>query len=140
LGYLEQVAPTPPLVPQDPIRRAQAWAMAEVVNSGIQPLQNLTVGRRVSALGGDVSAWNRAVIGDGLAALEVLAASAPGPFLGGEAPSIADCCLVPQLYNARRFDVDLSGLGRLLEAEAACVALPAFQAAHPDVQPDAQPG
>lgn len=139
LGYLEQVAPTPALLPADPIRRAQAWAMAEVVNSGIQPLQNLTVGRRVSALGGDATAWNREVIAEGLAALERLAAAAPGPFLGGEAPSIADCCLVPQLYNARRFDVDVRGLGRLLEAEAACVALPAFQAAHPDAQPDAQP-
>lgn len=140
LEWLDERYPAPPLLPADPLGRARARALAEVVNSGIQPLQNLGVGRRVADLGGDVAAWNHAVIRDGLRALERMVAGETTAFLAADHPTIADCCLVPQLYNARRFSVDLADCPRLVAVEAACVALPAFQAAHPDVQLDAVPG
>jgi maleylpyruvate isomerase len=74
----------------------------------------------------------------GLAACEALLASEPGPFCFGERPTMADICLVPQMTNARRYEADLSGLPRLLAAEAAAMALPAFANAHPSRQPDAE--
>jgi len=137
LDFLEAVWPAPALFPKDPLARARALALAEVVNSGIQPLQNLGVGRRVEALGGDAAVWNREVIGEGLAALEAMAASTAGRFLVGDAVSVADCCLVPQLYNARRLGVDLASMPTLCRVEAACSELEAFARARPEVQVDA---
>ena len=84
-----------------------------------------------------IDEWQRHWMGAGLAALEESCAREPGPFLFGAAPSLADVCLLPQLYNARRVETDLSGFPRLLEAEAAFSALPAFEAAKPEAQPDA---
>jgi len=95
----------------------------------------------VSALAGDDKAgarWAGEVIADGLAALEIMAAKEPGPFCFGDAPTLADVCLVPQLGNARRFGVDVDAFPRLLAAEAACLALDAFASAAPDKQPDAE--
>lgn len=135
--WLDQVRPAPPLVPRDPLQGARAWALAEVVNAGIQPLQNLTVLQRLAACGVDRKEWGATVIRDGLVALQSLAEPHAGQFLVGDAPSVADLCLVPQLYNARRFDVDLSDLSLLTRVEAHCEALDAFQRAHPDQQPDA---
>lgn len=144
LEYLEEVHPQPPLLPPDPWSRARARQLALAVVAGIQPVQNSGVLRRVKdELGGDERAWAAATIAAGLAALEAEAlrdgaAARPGRFLVGDAPSFADVCLVPQLYNARRFGVDLTPFGRLLAVEAACAPLPAFAAAVPERQPDAE--
>jgi maleylpyruvate isomerase len=124
-----------PLLPRDPAARARARMLAEVVNAGIQPLQNLSVTQHLKELGADEAAWVRHFVGKGMDALEALAGE--GPFLVGDAPSIAECCLVPQLYSCRRFGVDLAGYPRLLAVEARCVTLPAFELAHPDRQADA---
>ncbi len=139
LGYLDAVAPHPRLIPADPLAAAHVWAMAEVVNAGTQPLQNMSVLNKVAALGGDKLAWGREVIHDGLSALQTLSAPHRGAFLFGDTVTLADVLLVPQLYNARRFGTDLSDLQPLVEVEARCEALPAFQQAHPSAQPDAVP-
>lgn len=135
--YLEELQPTPPLLPADPFARAVVRQLVEVVNSGIQPLQNLRVLAAMEAAGGDRGAWARQVIEPGLAALQELARPHAGRFLVGDAPSLADVFLVPQLYNARRFGCGLEPLDLLLRVEQAAQALPAFQRAHPDRQPDA---
>jgi maleylpyruvate isomerase len=137
LEYLEERWPEAPLLPRDPYLRARARILAEIVNSGIQPLQNLTTTNKVKALGGDPAEWIRGFVSSGLAAFERTAAETAGAFCVGDAPTIADCFLVPQLASARRFGVDVASLGALLEIEAHCLALPAFANAAPDQQPDA---
>jgi maleylpyruvate isomerase len=137
LEYLEERWPESPLLPRDLYLRARARGLAEIVNSGIQPHQNLTTLNKIKALGGDPAAWLRGFLGDGLAAFARAAAETAGAFCVGDAPTIADCCLVPQLASARRFAVDVTSLGPLLEIEARCLALPAFAGAAPDQQPDA---
>ncbi len=139
IEYLEERVPEPTLFPRDAYLRARTRQLAEIINSGIQPYQNLSVLKRVAGdLGGDDKAWARGFIERGLAAFEKAASETAGRFCVGDAPTLADCCLVPQLYHARRFGADVGPLERLLEIEAACAELPAFQAAHPDRQPDAQ--
>lgn len=138
IQYLEAVRPDPPLLPADPYLRARAWQLAEIVNSGVQPFQNASVLKRIKEdLRGDDLAWVRHFIGRGLRALEALATETAGTFLVGDAVSVADLCLVPQLYGARRFGVDLAPFPVLVRVEAACEALPAFADAHPDRQSDA---
>ncbi|MBK9516697.1 MAG: maleylacetoacetate isomerase [Anaeromyxobacter sp.] len=140
LEWLEEVHPAPPLLPGDPAGRARVRALAEHVNSGIQPYQNtaaLTWLRERHP--GTELAWVRHWIGRGLAGLEASVGERAGAFCHGDAPGLADCYLVPQLYAARRFQVDLAPFPRLRAVEAACAALPALQAAHPDRQPDAPP-
>jgi maleylpyruvate isomerase len=117
--------------------RARARALAEIVNAGIQPYQNVPALKKVKALGGDEKVWAQAFVTDGLTAFEQLASATAGHFCVGDRPSIADCCLIPQLYSARRFGVDPAPWRTLLRIEAACNELPAFAAAHPDRQPDA---
>jgi maleylpyruvate isomerase len=137
LEYLEEQHPQPPLLPSDPWLRARARQLAELVNSGIQPLQNLSVTEHVkSALGGDGSAWIRHFMSHGLAALEHSCQETTGAYLVGDAPSFADVYLVPQLYAGRRFGVDLTPYPTLLRVETTCAALPAFAAAHADRQAD----
>lgn len=125
------------LVPEEPLLAARAWQLAEIVNAGIQPLQNLKVLLSIAELGGDRKAWGQTVIRDGLAAMEAVAAASAGRFLIGDTASIADICLVPQLYNARRFELALDTFPTLLRAEASCADTPELRAAHPDHQPDA---
>jgi maleylpyruvate isomerase len=137
LEFLEERFPIPALLPTDPWLRARARQLAEIVNSGIQPLQNLATTERLREMGGDPDAWRHHFISRGLESLERAAAETAGTFLVGDAPSFADVTLVPQLYNARRFGVDLGPYPTLARAETACAALPAFEAAHPDGQPDA---
>lgn len=142
LEWLDEVYPEPPLLPADPTGRARVRALAEHVNASIQPLQNSAVMAKLRGeLGPDgAKAWARHWIANGLAGLERAASDGgAGRFLHGDRPGLADCYLVPQLYNARRFGVDLAPYPTLRRVEDACVALPAFQAAHPDRQPDAPP-
>jgi maleylpyruvate isomerase len=136
LEYLEEAHPTPPLLPRDALQRFEARRIAETINSGIQPLQNLSTLQAVTALGGDADTWARRFIAEGLAAIAAFAERTHGAFLVGDAPSFADVLLVPQLYNARRFEVPLGELALLTDVEARCEALPAFQAARPERQPD----
>jgi maleylpyruvate isomerase len=137
MDFLDDMVPHPAVLPADPMGRAQVWAMAEVINSGTQPLQNLSVLKKVSALGGDRLEWGKTVIHDGLIALQTLSEPTRGMYLYGDIPTMADMCLVPQLYNARRFQVDLAELKALVAIEARCEALDAFHKAHPDQQIDA---
>jgi maleylpyruvate isomerase len=137
LEYLDERWPDPPLLPRDPYLRAKTRALAEIVNAGIQPMQNLTTFRRIKELGAEEAAWIRPFLIDGLTAFDRAAESTAGAFCVGDSPTIADCCLVPQLVGARRFKIDLDSLPRLLAIEARCLALPAFASAMPERQPDA---
>jgi maleylpyruvate isomerase len=136
LEYLEEAHPAPPLLPQDRLQRFEVRRIAETINSGIQPLQNLSTLQAVTAFGGDADAWAYRFIEEGLGAVAAFAERTHGTFLVGDAPSFADVLLVPQLYNARRYGVPLSRLTLLTDVEARCEALPAFQAARPERQPD----
>ena len=140
--YLDETHPDAPLLPREPLARARVRAFAHAIACDIHPVQNLKVLNRLGALGLDQdarNAWAREVIAEGLAACEALAGnSGGGVFCFGAAPGLAELCLVPQLYNARRFGVDLSAVPHLLLVEAACAELPAFQAAAPERQPDAE--
>ena len=136
--YLDEAFPEPPLLPGDPLARARARELAAIVATGIQPIQNLSVLREVEALGGERAAWSRMWIERGLAALEERAR--PGPYLAGDAITIADVCAVPQLYNARRFGVDVAAYPALARAERACLEHPAFHDTRPENQPDAESG
>ena len=140
MEYIEERFPTDgqPLLPSAPVARARARQLAEVINSGTQPLQNFAVLNRLKESGVDARAWGSDFIRNGLSAVETLAATTAGAFLVGDQPTIADLCLIPQLYNARRFGAPIDDLQTLLAVEARCNALPAFQRAHPDQQPDAQ--
>jgi len=124
--------------------RSRALQIAEVVNSGTQPLQNLSVMKsvKVADVEGqkvDGKGFATAALSKGMAVCEKLVGQAQGHFAAGNALTVADVCLVPQLYNARRFGIDLSQYPNLLQVEAACSELPCFKVAHPDSQPDAQP-
>lgn len=138
LEYLEEAYPQPALLPSDPLLRARVRQIAEMMNSGIQPLHNLAVLQHVQATGGDSKAWAAHWVGRGLQALEAVVSQTAGRFCVGDQPTFADACLIPQLYAARRFDADLSVAPTLLRVEEACGALEAFQRAHADAQPDAQ--
>jgi maleylpyruvate isomerase len=137
LEYLEERWPEVPILPKDPYLRARSRALAEVVNSGIQPFQNLSTFKAIKAIGGEDVAWVKPWIGNGLESYAKLAADTARDFSVGEEPTIADCCLIPQLASARRFCVDYSHLELLVRIEKACMALPAFVAAAPENQPDA---
>lgn len=143
IEYLDEVWPEPSLLPGDATARHRARALAQLVACDIHPLGNLRVLQFLehawSLDQAQRAQWIERWIGDGLAAFEVLLARAPqtGAFCIGDAPTIADCALVPQLYNARRFGVSLDAFPRIRAIEAACLALPAFDAARPEAQPDA---
>ena len=136
IAYLEAARPEPRLMPADPADQAHVRAMALVVACDIHPLNNLRVLRYLeSELGLDEAARNRWYahwIEEGLGALEAMAAPRAGRFLFGDTPTVADICLVPQLYNARRFDVPLEPYPTLVRADTEANRLEAFAAAHPD--------
>ncbi len=144
IEYLEEAYPEPPLLPAAPLARAQVRAAALLVACEIHPLNNLRVlGYLETAMGQDKAArdaWYRHWIAEGLGALEALLAPRPqgGPFAFGATPTLADLCLVPQLFNARRFNCPVEDYLTLLAVEAACNALPAFQLARPERQSDAE--
>lgn len=137
--YLEAVHPAPPLYPTDPWALARVREVVEMINSGIQPLQNLRVLRSLKAAGIDPAAWCREVIGRGLAGVEARLAELAGRHAVGDAVGIVEAVLVPQLYAARRFGLDLEPFPVVRRVEAAVDGHPAFRAAHPDQQPDAPP-
>lgn len=138
LEYLDERWPDPPILPRDRYLRAKARALAEIVNAGIQPMQNIMTMRRIKKLGGDEAAWVQPFIADGLAAFARAADETAGAFCVGDTPTIADCFLLPQLVAARRYGVELdAGFERLMGIEARCLALPAFADAMPARQPDA---
>ena len=143
IEYLEEVQPLPPLLPADAIGRARVRAAALMVAADIHPINNLRIGNYLKAqLEQDqaaVEAWSRHWIAQGFGALEAFATAHGGRFVHGDALSIADLCLVPQLYNARRVDADLRPYPRLLAVEMAVLAQDFAAAAHPDTQPDASP-
>ena len=141
LEWLEETHPTPPLLPSDAVARAQVRAMAALIGCDIHPLNNLRVGKALrEGFGADqaaVDAWAARWITPGFTALEALVARHGDGWCFGDAPTLADCYLIPQIYSARRFHVALDAFPRLLAIETAAAAHPAFQAAHPDRQPDA---
>ena len=140
IEYLEELQPTPALYPGDAMAKYQVRQLVEVVNAGIQPAQNLRVLKGVRRLGGDEKAWAKDHIARGLRAMERAASADAGAFLVGDSVTAADVFLAPQLYNARRFGMDLSSLPTLLRSEASLMRLDAWGPAHPDAQPYAGAG
>ena len=144
LEYLEECHPEPALLPKDPAHRALVRSMALVIACEVHPLQNLRVLRHLTDTlnhtSEEVNSWCQHWITLGLTALEQMVLAAPnrGGFCFGNAPSLADICLIPQLYNARRFACDLSSCPTLVKIDEACCALPAFANAAPEKQPDAE--
>jgi maleylpyruvate isomerase len=141
IEYLEERYPEPPLLPADPILRARVRQLAEIVNSGIQPFQNLAVLQHLEQIAPEVDrkGWAAHFISAGLSALEALARETAGTYLVGDRVSMADVYLVPQLYAARRFGVALEGYPTLTAVDARLGELDAFHKAHADRQPDATP-
>jgi len=138
LEFLEETIPEPAMLPADPFLRARSRQLAMMIVSGIQPLQNTKVQQYVEdVMHQDGAAWLRRWVGPGLEALEALVGETAGRYCVGDQVTFADACLVPQLYFARRFGVELSGFPTLLRIEEACAALPAFEAAHARNQIDA---
>ena len=141
IEWLDETHPTPPLLPKDPLRRAKVRAFSMALACDTHPVQNLKVLARLRELGlpeDKVKEWAAWANREGLTACETLIAAEPGPFCFGAEPTMADLCLVPQLANARRFGVDVAAFPRLLQAEAAAKALPAFADAAPERQIDAE--
>jgi maleylacetoacetate isomerase len=142
LEYLEERHPEPPLLPATAEGRARVRAIATLVACDIQPLNNQRVqDALLTEFGLDragLQRWYERWIGEGLTALERLLAASPatGTFCHGEAPTLADVCLVPQLFNARRWGCDLAAYPVIRRVDAACRALPAFMDAAPERQPD----
>lgn len=139
LEWLEEAHPEPALLPENKIDRAHVRAMAAAIACDIHPVNNLRI---LNALRGDLGAsdeqvaqWIGRWIGDGFDALEQMIGG--GDFCYGDAPTLADCCLAPQVYNAQRFKIDLKPWPKIRAVAQACEAIPAFMVARPECQPDA---
>ena len=140
IEYLEETNPQPALLPRDPAARAKVRALAELIACDIHPLNNIGPLRYLkNAMGQEqaaIDAWYHHWIVDGFDALEALIE--PAPYACGAAVTLADLCLVPQVYNARRLKVPLEKFPKIVGVEAACLALAAFDRARPEKQPDAE--
>jgi len=141
IAYLDQTRPEPPLLPTDPGDQAHVRAMALTIACDIHPLNNLRVLKYLSGplqQGQEArDTWYAHWVTEGFDALEALASQRSGGFLFGNMPTLADICLIPQMYNARRFNVSLKSYPTLVRADASASALPAFADAHPDRQEQA---
>jgi maleylacetoacetate isomerase len=142
LEWLEESFPNPPLLPRSPADRATVRAMAEIVACDIHPVNNLRILQALAGLGHpmggpDQQSWGAKWINDGFAALEPMIARHGRGFAFGATPTIADCCLIPQIWSSNRFAVDLATYPALSAVYARAAEHPAFQAAHPERQPDA---
>ncbi len=144
IEYLDEIHPQPPLLPRDPVERARVRALALNIACEIHPLNNLRVLQYLTGKLGLTeevkNQWYHHWIALGFQALETQLANSQetGKFCHGDTPTLADCCLIPQLTNARRFKGDVSAYPTLLRIERNCNELPAFQRAAPDRQPDAE--
>ncbi|MRW85719.1 maleylacetoacetate isomerase [Pseudoduganella sp. FT26W] len=144
IEYLEETQPQAPLLPADPASRARVRALALTVAADTHPLGNLRVLKYLTGelkVTDDVKlAWQQHWLRTGLSALEALLAGDPrsGRYSHGDTPTLADCCLVPQVFSALRFGVDMAPYPTVMRIHAACAELPAFQQAHPAQQPDAE--
>lgn len=137
IEYLDETRPDIRLLPDDPVERARVRTLSHAIAMEIHPICNMHVVKHVAGLtnGGEETklAWMQHFISAGLSAFEkLLGHPSTGRFCHGDQPSMADCCLIPQLYNARRYDVSLDGFERITAIEKACAELAPFQAAHPD--------
>lgn len=142
LEWLDETHPEPPLLPKSAGARALVRSMAEIVACDIHPLNNLRVLQQLGAMGhpmggDDQRTWGARWITAGFDALEPMVARHGGGFAFGETPTIADCCLIPQIWSSSRFAVDLAPYPALQAVYARAAAHPAFIAAHPERQPDA---
>ena len=140
IEYLDEIHPQPPLLPRDPLARAKVRALAEIIACDIHPLNNLVA---LNYLKGPLrhdqaaaDAWYRNWVMQGFDAIEALLPGSPYAF--GSHVTLADLCLVPQVFNARRFKVDMTKYPKIAAADAACLKLPAFDKARPENQPDAE--
>jgi maleylpyruvate isomerase len=143
MAYLDERYPTPALLPQDIEQRARVRQISLAIACDIHPINNLRILKYLTGTMGlsedAKNTWVKHWVGLGLQALEVdLAAQRSGDFCVGSQPTMADCCLVPQIFNAQRFGIDMTPYPTLRSIDEACQALPAFQAAHPAAQPDAE--
>jgi maleylacetoacetate isomerase len=141
IEWLDETYPEPPLLPSDALARARVRAAALTIACDIHPLNNLRVLRYLNGpLGQEqdvLDDWSQHWISEGFASLEEIAEGSPGPYLFGDAPTMADVCLVPQMYNARRVRTDLTPFPRLVEIDKAMLELEAVKAARPEAQADA---
>ena len=143
MEYLEETHPQPRLLPADPLGRARVRSLSLIVACEIHPLNNPRALKYVKNVLGhsqdEVDAWYRHWIADGLAKLEAeLARPGTGRYSHGDAPTMADCCLVPQIFNAQRFNCDLAPYPAVMRVFEACMQLDAFDRAQPGKQPDAE--
>ncbi|MBO9353612.1 maleylacetoacetate isomerase [Bordetella petrii] len=144
IEYLDETHPQPALLPSDPAGRARVRGIAQAIACDTHPLNNLRVlkylKRNLKVSDDAKNEWYRHWVDVGLSAVEAMLASSPatGRYCHGDSPGLADLCLVPQVYNARRFDCDLSAMPTVLRIDAACRELQAFDLADPAKQPDAE--
>lgn len=140
IDYLDSIKPQPAFLPADPVARARVQAVALAIACEIHPLNNLIVLQYLKNTlkheQADVDAWYHHWVIEGFKAIETMIA--PGPYAFGPQVGLADICLVPQVFNARRFKVPLEAFPKIVAVEAACLALPAFDNARPEKQPDAE--
>jgi len=136
LEFIEEKFPSPALLPKEPTARAQVRAISEIINSGTQPLQNLSVLQKLEGLNVDKTEWGKFYITQGLKAVEAMLERTAGKYCHGDSVTMADLCLIPQLHNAERFKVDMSAFPKIVAVQKALEELPAFKTAHAFSQPD----
>jgi maleylacetoacetate isomerase len=140
IGYLDDTYPQPPLLPRDPVAKAKVRAIAEIVACDVHPLNNIAPLRYLKNVLGQeqskIDAWYHHWVHDGFTAIEEMIS--PAPYTFGSEITLADICLVPQVYNARRLKVPLDRYPKIVAIDAACAKLAAFEQARPENQPDAE--
>ena len=140
IEYLDEIQPEPPLLPADALERAKVRAIAQMVACDIHPLNNLValqyIKRQLKHEQPEIDAWYHHWVIEGFTAIEAMIN--PKPYTCGTQVTLADICLVPQVYNARRLKVPLDRFPKIVAVEAACLKLPAFDKARPEKQPDAE--